>query len=99
MPRTTVLWPVWKKLDTPGSGVIDIAAASTRAEAKGVKTWPHESTMLRRHSASADPRVESPGMPRSRQLAGTFWAESAVGAHGPDVRSSVVSVESDGLIS
>src|SRR5215470_9228747 len=87
------------KLDTPGCGVTESAAASTRAEAKGVHTWPKGSTMVRFHIASADPRVKSPGTPRRRQVPGTFCAGSAVIAQGPDVRSTAVPVESPGLIS
>src|SRR5215813_1122471 len=81
MPRVTVESPGAMKLATPGSGVTETAAASTRANANGVHTSPIGSTRVRRHSASAEPRVKSPGTPRSRQLAGILTSGLATGVH------------------
>src|SRR5215471_4868821 len=91
MARTTVLSPVVMKLETPGWLLTESASASRRAETKGVNTSPSGSTMLRRQFTSPDPRVKSPGTPRSKQLAGILTAGSAVaGVHAPEANASKV---------
>ena len=57
MNRATSLCPVVMKLDTPGEPVTSTLAKSPRAEKNGVKTWPNESTMVRRHCISVEARV------------------------------------------
>src|ERR1700756_3165163 len=53
-------------------------AMSPRSLANGVKTWPNGSVRVRFHVNSADRREYSPGMPRSRQLAGVIAIGLAV---------------------
>src|SRR5262245_42509993 len=70
------------KFDTPGSFLIEAAAMPPRSDANGVNSWPMGSTIVRFQVTSAEARVYSPGMPRSRQLAGVLNAGSAVvGVH------------------
>ena len=57
MARTRLLSPVSMKLDTPGSMLICIEAASARTDANGVNTWPNWSVMLRRQFVSAEKRL------------------------------------------
>src|SRR5262250_1018653 len=53
-------------------------AMSPRSEANGVNTWPNGSMRVRFHVNSAERREYSPGMPRSRQLAGVIAIGLAV---------------------
>src|SRR5262245_12230665 len=66
------------KFDTPGWFSIVAVAMSPRKEANGVKTWPNGSVRVRFQVNSADMREYSPGIPRSRQLAGVIAIGLAV---------------------
>jgi hypothetical protein len=68
-----LLSPVWIRLETFGSSLICMLAASARMIANDVNIWPYESVIVRFHSACVEKRLKSPGMPRKTQ----FWRGSA----------------------
>src|SRR5271166_892599 len=60
-----------------------MSATSARIIRNGVKTWPHESIIVRLHDTSVEKRLYSPGTPRSRQLVEftTTAVSAVVGEH------------------